>query len=69
MRRKENLKFRIENWGISFLLIISSLFKRKATSVDLKKLEFSASSQRLGISFTDKIRDIFRLKWIRKAEK
>lgn len=65
MKRIENLKFKIENWGISLLLLISSLFKRKATSVDLKKMEFSSSTQRLGLSFTEKVRDVFRRRWIR----
>lgn len=60
---------RIENCGISFLFVVSSLFKRKTTANDIRKMEFSASTQRLGLSFTDKIRDIFRHKWMRKAEK
>ncbi|MGA2915759.1 MAG: hypothetical protein ABSE89_07005 [Sedimentisphaerales bacterium] len=65
--RIEDLKLKIENYGISFLLFISSLFKRKATSADLKKMEFSTSTQKMGVSFTDKMRDIFRHKWIKKA--
>ena len=67
MRGIENLKFKIENWGISFILIISSLFKRKAETNNLKKMEFSTSTQKIGISFTDKIRDIFRNKWVKKV--
>lgn len=43
------------------------VFKLKSTPEDLKKMEFSSSAQRLGISFTDKIRDAFRYKWIKKA--
>ncbi|MHB0945754.1 MAG: hypothetical protein ACYC3B_01105 [Sedimentisphaerales bacterium] len=41
--------------------------KLKSTPDDLKKMEFSTSSQRLGISFTDKIRNVFRHKWVKKA--
>jgi hypothetical protein len=70
MRRIENLKFKIENCGISFLLrlitVISSLFRPKTTSDDMKKVEFSSSSQRLGVSFTEKIRNIFRYRWIKR---
>ncbi len=32
---------------------------------DFKKAEFCASTQRLGITFSEKVRDIFRFKWIR----
>jgi len=57
---------KIENLGISFLLVISSLFKRK-TSSDIRKMEFSTSTQKMGVGFTDKIRDIFRGRWIKKV--
>jgi hypothetical protein len=67
MKRIENLKFKIENWGISFLLIISSLFKRKNMPKDFRKMEFSTSTQKMGISFTDKIRDVFRHRWIKRS--
>jgi hypothetical protein len=80
MRKIENLKFKIEsasakassdkNCGISFLLrlitAISLLFRPKATSEDIKKIEFSASTQKMGVRFTDKIRDIFRYRWIKR---
>jgi hypothetical protein len=48
---------------------IYSLFRPKATSNDLKRMEFSTSTQKLGISFTEKIRNVFRYKWMRKAGK
>jgi len=67
MRRIENLKLKIENCGISLLLVISSLFKRKVKPNDIRKMEFSASTQKMGVSFTDKIRDIFRHKWLKKV--
>jgi len=47
---------------------LCGLFKIKSTPEDLKKMEFSTSSQRLGISFTDKIRNTFRHRWIKKTE-
>jgi len=58
---------KIEDLKIAFVLFISSLFKKKIKANDLKKLDFSASTQKSGISFTDKIRDIFRHKWIKKS--
>jgi hypothetical protein len=40
--------------------------KIKPTVKDLQRADFPASTQRLGISFSEKIRDVFRFKWIRK---
>jgi len=34
---------------------------------DLKRAEFKTSTQRLGIRFTEKIRDVFRFRWLRKV--
>ncbi len=36
------------------------------TTADLQRAEFKTSTQRLGIRFTEKIRDVFRLRWLRK---
>jgi hypothetical protein len=47
----------------------SSLFGRpvtKPTAGDFRRMEFKASAQRLGIRFTEKIRQVFRFKWLRK---
>jgi hypothetical protein len=38
----------------------------KNTPENLKKHEFSTSTQRKGIRFNEKIRDIFRGRWIKK---
>jgi len=35
------------------------------TTDDLKRADFPANTQRLGIRFTEKIRDVFRHKWLR----
>jgi hypothetical protein len=40
---------------------------RKPTVEDLKRAEFKISTQRLGIRFTEKIRDVFRFRWVRKV--
>ncbi len=48
---------------------IVSLFgkgRRKPSVNDLRQAEFKTSTQRMGIRFTKKIRDVFRFKWLRK---
>ena len=39
----------------------------KPTIEDLQKMEFTSSTQHLGLRFTEKIRDIFRFKWLKKS--
>jgi len=46
--------------------VILSLFGKKPGTEDLKKNDFKTSTQCLGVRFTEKIRDVFRFKWIRK---
>jgi hypothetical protein len=53
-----------------FLGLMSStylLFKPKKTSDGMKGMEFSSSTQKMGVRFTDRIRDIFRRRWIKKV--
>ncbi|MGA2172862.1 MAG: hypothetical protein ABSG82_07625 [Sedimentisphaerales bacterium] len=38
----------------------------KPTTKDLKDADFPTSTQRLGVRFTERIRDVFRFKWIKK---
>ena len=47
---------------------IMSVFgkKQKPTAEDFQKLEFKTSTQRMGVRFTEKIRNAFRFKWIKK---
>ncbi len=59
----------------SFLGLIAagflSIFGRKraeVTTEDLKQAEFETSTQRLGIRFNEKIRDVFRFKWLKKRK-
>ena len=50
--------------------VLLSIFSRRAKNVtaeDLQRAEFKASTQRLGVRFNKKIRDIFRFKWLRKV--
>ncbi len=39
----------------------------KPTPQDLQEKDFKTSTQKLGLRFTEKIRDIFRGRWIKKA--
>ena len=36
------------------------------TSEDLRRHDYSASTQRMGVRFTERIRNAFRLRWIRE---
>jgi hypothetical protein len=72
IEENQNPKIKNKNYGIKTFLLgaavfIRGLFKLKTTPDDLKKMEFSSSTQRLGICFTDKIRDIFRRRWVKKS--
>jgi hypothetical protein len=49
--------------------LIARLFKTPlpdATSEDLRNHDYSTSTQRMGIRFTERIRKAFRLRWIRE---
>jgi hypothetical protein len=50
--------------------VLSFLFSRRVqepTTEDLASADFKSSTQRLGISFTDRIRSVFRFRWIKKT--
>jgi hypothetical protein len=49
------------------LLSIFSKSPPKPTVDDLKRTEFKTSTQRLGIRFSERIRNVFRFRWIRKT--
>jgi hypothetical protein len=54
---------------LGFLAGLAAFFSgrgKKAARDDMQKLEFKASTQRMGVSFTDKIRDVFRHRWLKK---
>jgi hypothetical protein len=40
--------------------------KQKPTPADLKKADYKSSTQTIGLSFTKKIRDTWRHRWIKK---
>ncbi len=63
IRKKINSLFGfIAGW----LLSIFGRSPAKPTDDDLARADFKANTQRLGVRFTERIRDIFRFKWIRK---
>jgi hypothetical protein len=48
--------------------LLAGLSRRKARSIDAKDLrthDHSTSTQRLGVRFTERIRDTFRFRWLR----
>lgn len=63
MKLIEELRLKVENLKISIVLFFSSLFSPKLKSHNLKDKDFRTSTQKMGLSFTDRIRDIFRHKW------
>jgi len=57
----------------SFLALFASLFlsifgksHTRPMAADLQRAEFKTSTQRLGIRFTERIRDVFRFRWLKK---
>jgi len=51
------------------ILLLFGKSPAKPTVDDLRRTEFKSSTQRLGIRFTEKIRDVFRFRWLRKTNK
>ena len=50
------------------LLTVFGRSPAKPTSKDLSRMEFKTSTQRMGVRFRERIRDVFRFKWIRKKD-
>jgi len=50
--------------GLFLLLFGKSSIK--PTAEDWQRAEFKSSTQRLGIRFNERIRDIFRFRWLKK---
>ncbi len=50
--------------------LLSHLLARRlprATTDDLRKHDYPTSTQRLGLRFTERIRDTFRFRWLRRT--
>jgi hypothetical protein len=39
----------------------------KPSVEDLKRAEFGTSTQKIGVRFTERIRDVFRFEWLKKT--
>jgi hypothetical protein len=50
------------------LLTVFGRSPAKPTLNDLSRMEFKSSTQRLGVRFKERIREVFRFKWIRKKD-
>jgi hypothetical protein len=40
--------------------------RSEVTCADLRRHDYSISTQRMGVRFTERIRDVFRFRWIRE---
>ncbi|MFA5554129.1 MAG: hypothetical protein WCZ89_03210 [Phycisphaerae bacterium] len=40
--------------------------KKKITNDELRRADYRITAQSLGVRFTERIRDVFRFRWIRK---
>jgi len=58
------------NTVLGFLAgILATVFGTKTAKPsmeDLKRTEFGTSTQKIGVRFTERIRDVFRFKWLKK---
>jgi hypothetical protein len=48
---------------------VLSIFGRRPAKPDanaLRQMEFKTSTQQMGVRFTEKIRQVFRFRWLRK---
>lgn len=41
--------------------------KPKPEPKDVKKIDFETSTKKMGVRFTEKIRNVFRFRWIKKS--
>ena len=48
------------------LLSVFGKSPAKPAVEDLKRADFNTSTQRLGIRFSEKIRNVFRFRWLKK---
>ena len=48
------------------LTVFGGARREKQAQRDMKRLEFGASTQRIGVRFSEKIRNIYRHLWLKK---
>ncbi len=52
-----------------FTSLLLSIFGKShpgPTAADLQRAEFTTSTQRLGVRLTERIRDVFRFRWLKR---
>jgi len=52
-----------------WLLSLFGKSPRKSVVDDLKRADFKTSTQHMGVRFSEKIRDVFRFRWLKIADK
>jgi hypothetical protein len=52
----------------SGLLLLFGKSPSKTAADDLKRADFKTSTQRLGVRFSEKIRDVFRFRWLKLVD-
>jgi len=52
-----------------WLLSLFGKSPRKHVVDDLRRADFKTSTQHLGVRFSEKIRDVFRFRWLKIADK
>jgi hypothetical protein len=50
-------------------VVASALFGKsiKANADDIRRADLGTSTQRMGVRFTEKIRNVFRNRWVKKS--
>ncbi|MFA5422392.1 MAG: hypothetical protein WC374_00860 [Phycisphaerae bacterium] len=61
----------VRTWKNSFIAFFAALLsvftrRKKSSNDDLRNIDFKTSTQSLGVRFTDRVRDVFRFRWIRR---
>ena len=76
MRKAPTMKIHVHSKTGAFLGSVAGLFlsafgksHRGPTVEDFKRLDFKTSTQRVGVRFGEKIRDVFRFKWLRRNQR
>jgi hypothetical protein len=66
---KRNREGRKGTWLGCIASVLSGFprLRREPRSADLQRQDYSTSTQRLGVSFSDIVRDTFRFRWLRRS--
>ncbi|KPK74374.1 MAG: hypothetical protein AMJ79_14360 [Phycisphaerae bacterium SM23_30] len=53
------------NFVVGLILSIMTLGKKSPDPQLMQRLDYPASTQRMGLRFTEKLRDLFRRRWLK----